>query len=60
TPLLLLDDVFEKLDEQRLQNFVAWLQQQQPVQVFITDTHAERLQAVLQQIDAQYQLIETK
>lgn len=45
-PLLLLDDVFEKLDEQRLQTLLSMIAHHDFGQIFITDTHIQRLQAV--------------
>lgn len=41
-PILLLDDIFEKLDEARSGKLIAYLLEKQS-QVFITDTHEERL-----------------
>jgi DNA replication and repair protein RecF len=41
-PLLLLDDVFEKLDEQRMHNLLSRVCTG-PGQLFITDTHEERI-----------------
>jgi DNA replication and repair protein RecF len=58
TPILLLDDVFEKLDEQRMFQLLNWVCTESDGQVFITDTHAERLRAQLAAIDVTYQLIE--
>ena len=57
-PILLLDDVFEKLDEQRMNNLLQWVCAEEDGQVFITDTHACRLQQQLQAINVQFQLIE--
>ena len=42
-PLLLLDDVFEKLDEERISNLLRKVCVENEGQVFITDTHEERL-----------------
>jgi DNA replication and repair protein RecF len=58
TPILLLDDVFEKLDEQRMHNLLHWVCKEDDGQVFITDTHKERLEKSLQEIEVGYQLIE--
>lgn len=58
TPILLLDDVFEKLDEQRMFQLLQWVCTESDGQVFITDTHPERLQKQLADIDITYQLIE--
>jgi len=46
-PLLLLDDVFEKLDDKRMQNLLQWVCVNNTGQVFITDTHKERLTSSL-------------
>lgn len=56
-PLLLLDDVFEKLDEDRISNLLQKVCIENEGQVFITDTNEERLLAHLKQIDAMFQLI---
>ncbi|HRF18281.1 MAG TPA: DNA replication and repair protein RecF, partial [Chitinophagaceae bacterium] len=42
-PLLLLDDVFEKLDEERVNNLLNKVCVENDGQVFITDTNGERL-----------------
>jgi DNA replication and repair protein RecF len=44
-PLLLLDDLFDRMDEQRIRNLVSLFPQFG--QLFLTDTHAERLHEVL-------------
>ena len=42
--ILLLDDVFEKLDEERMKNLMQWVCLENEGQVFITDTHRSRLE----------------
>lgn len=42
-PLLLLDDVFEKLDQERVVRLISLVAGDAYGQVFITDTHADRL-----------------
>ena len=42
-PLLLLDDVFEKLDEDRMRNLLDFVCIHNKGQVFITDTHEDRI-----------------
>jgi len=56
-PLLLLDDVFEKLDEGRMQNLLQYVCVESNSQVFITDTHKERLQQALEKLKVPFQLI---
>ncbi len=58
TPILLLDDVFEKLDEQRMFQLLHWVCTESNGQVFITDTHSERLRHQLTGIGTSFQLIE--
>jgi DNA replication and repair protein RecF len=57
-PLLLLDDVFEKLDENRMKNLLQWVCNENEGQVFITDTHKERLQFAFEQLQVNGQIIE--
>jgi len=56
-PLLLLDDVFEKLDESRMQNLLHWACIQNGGQIFITDTHSGRIKNHLEKLVIKYQLI---
>lgn len=56
-PILLLDDVFEKLDEHRMQNLLQHVCMESKSQVFITDTHKERLQQALEKLQVPFQLI---
>ncbi|NCI46349.1 DNA replication/repair protein RecF [Sediminibacterium soli] len=57
TPILLLDDVFEKLDEQRMLQLLRWVCAESDGQVFISDTHFERLDANLRHTGVHFQLI---
>ncbi|MEJ7827621.1 MAG: DNA replication and repair protein RecF [Segetibacter sp.] len=57
-PVLLLDDVFEKLDANRMSNLLHHVCVENDSQVFITDTHKERLQMALQDLNIRFQLIE--
>jgi DNA replication and repair protein RecF len=56
-PLLLLDDVFEKLDEERIANLLQKVCIENEGQVFITDTDEERLRIHLENLSLNYQLI---
>ena len=56
-PLLLLDDVFEKLDEDRITNLLHRVCIENNGQVFITDTNEERLSQHLNVLFLNYQLI---
>ncbi len=57
-PLLLLDDVFEKLDDNRMQQLLHWVCNENTGQVLITDTHKERLKEAFEKLDTAYQIIE--
>ena len=59
-PLLLLDDVFEKLDEDRIANLLHRVCIENNGQVFITDTNQERLSQHLDVLSISYQLIMLK
>lgn len=50
-PILLLDDIFEKLDQQRIEALLTMLQSQTFGQVIITDTHIERVQAAFTDVE---------
>ncbi len=47
-PILLLDDIFDKLDEQRVKNLVELIVNQAYGQIFITDTHEDRVNEIFQ------------
>ncbi len=55
-PILLLDDVFEKLDGQRIQNLLRCVFLSN-AQLFITDTHVERLQKISDTLQKPLQLV---
>ena len=57
TPLLLLDDIFDKLDENRVSQIVALVNQEEFGQIFISDTHAERTENVVKATHQSYKII---
>lgn len=57
-PILLLDDVFEKLDSERMEQLLAWVCNENTGQVFITDTHRTRLKDTLTHLNTDFQLVE--
>ena len=57
SPLLLLDDVFEKLDEERITNLLEQVCSDEEMQVFITDTNCRRLEDTLRKIGQPVELI---
>lgn len=56
-PLLLLDDVFEKLDADRMHNLLDYVCVKNAGQVLITDTHEERIRNHFEALGLTYQLI---
>lgn len=56
TPILLLDDIFDKLDESRVGHIVALVKQEQFGQLFISDTHAERTENVVKNTHQSYKI----
>ena len=57
-PLLLLDDVFEKLDAERMTELLRWVCHETDAKVFITDTHRHRLEAALNEINTDHFILE--
>lgn len=57
TPILLLDDVFEKLDGDRMDHLLHIVCAYSDSMVFISDTHKERLKDAFDHLGVQYQLI---
>jgi DNA replication and repair protein RecF len=56
-PLLLLDDVFEKLDAGRMHNLLDHVCMKNAGQVFITDTHPDRIKLHFNNLGIPFQLI---
>jgi DNA replication and repair protein RecF len=57
SPILLLDDVFEKLDEQRITNLLRHVCLTNDGQVFITDTNEQRLEQQLKSLTSGFQIL---
>ena len=57
SPILLLDDVFEKLDEERISNLLKKVCVENDGQVFITDTNEGRLRKHLAEIGCDFEII---
>jgi DNA replication and repair protein RecF len=55
-PLLLLDDIFDKLDDKRITKLMQMVSQNDFGQVFITDTSAKRSAEVFEQIKVDFKL----
>lgn len=57
-PLLLLDDVFEKLDENRMHHLLQRVCVENQGQVFLTDTHKERISSHFRELGVEVELRE--
>jgi DNA replication and repair protein RecF len=56
SPILLLDDVFDKFDAERVEQIIRLVGNQQFGQIFITDTHQSRLHEILTSHKTDYKL----
>ena len=56
TPLLLLDDIFDKLDASRVEQIVRLVSGDSFGQIFITDTNRDHLDQILAQMGGDYRL----
>ncbi len=56
TPILLLDDIFDKLDEHRVSHILNLVNKEAFGQIFITDTHADRTEKLLKDNNRTYQI----
>lgn len=57
-PILLLDDIFDKLDERRVRQLIGLLLERNFGQIFITDTHRSRMEAIVASFTGDYQIFE--
>jgi len=55
-PILLFDDIFDKLDETRVQKIVSMVNNDVFGQIFITDTHEQRTEAIIQSTLQSYKI----
>ncbi|MDO5971679.1 DNA replication and repair protein RecF [Flavivirga aquimarina] len=55
-PILLLDDIFDKLDEHRVTQIIKLVDDENFGQLFISDTHAERTEATVKQVHQSYEI----
>jgi DNA replication and repair protein RecF len=56
TPLLLLDDIFDKLDADRVEQIVKLVSGDEFGQIFITDTNREHLDRILSTSNMDYKV----
>ncbi|SHE37614.1 DNA replication and repair protein RecF [Mariniphaga anaerophila] len=55
-PILLLDDIFDKLDRHRVEQIVKVVSDENFGQIFITDTNREHLDTIIKKMNADYRI----
>lgn len=60
TPLVLLDDVFDKLDAGRVEQIVKLVSGDSFGQIFMTDTNRDHLDRILQKVEGDHRLFEVE
>ena len=58
TPILLLDDIFDKLDDSRVSQLIELVNQEHFGQIFITDTSRERTENVVRRINEESKIFD--
>lgn len=57
-PILLFDDIFDKLDESRVQKIVTMVNDEVFGQIFISDTHVERTETIIKSTHQSYAIFQ--
>ncbi len=60
TPILLLDDIFDRLDSERVEEIVKLVSGEEFGQIFISDTNRESLDKILSRIDNNHHIYNVK
>lgn len=55
-PILLLDDIFDKLDEERVSQIIKLVDDENFGQLFISDTHADRTERAIKNVHQSYEI----
>lgn len=58
SPILLLDDIFDKLDNKRVQQLIKLVNNDEFGQLFISDTDYNRTENIIKKIDSSYKMFE--
>lgn len=56
TPILLLDDIFDKLDASRVENIISIVSDNRFGQIFITDTNRTHLDEIIRKVGSDYKI----
>lgn len=57
-PLLLLDDIFDKLDDQRVKQMIELVGEDRFGQIFITDTSEQRIKSAVENVQGEVKIID--
>jgi len=57
-PILLLDDIFDKLDDNRVSQLIGLVNDENFGQLFISDTHVKRTEELIKKTDQSYKMFE--
>ena len=57
-PILLLDDIFDKLDDTRVEQIISLVNNDEFGQLFISDTHKERTEEVIKKTNQTYKIFQ--
>jgi len=60
TPILLLDDIFDKLDQKRVEAIIGMVSTDDFGQIFITDTNMDRIKPILKKIKKPFKLFDVE
>jgi DNA replication and repair protein RecF len=55
--LLILDDISEKLDDNRLRSLLRWLNDNTQSQIFLSDTDLEKTPRLLAEVEMEFETI---
>ena len=58
TPILLLDDIFDKLDDTRVKKIIDLVNEENFNQIFISDTNKQRSETIIKKVNKSYEIFE--
>jgi len=56
SPIILLDDIFDKLDQKRVTSLLKLMIEESFGQIFLTDTHQDRTLKALESVDSNFEI----
>ena len=59
-PIVLLDDIFDKLDQNRVSQTIKLFENESIGQIFISDTHEDRVKLALSDTSSEYEIFNLK